>query len=93
MDGNVTFYSHLSKISPSISVGDMVETGVYLGNVGISGVPDKAYKDTHLHFEIQENPFREDMKNPTYLDIMRWKYIGEGMKRGEIYAKMGEIFG
>jgi murein DD-endopeptidase MepM/ murein hydrolase activator NlpD len=93
MDGNVTFYSHLSKISPDITVGSEVNAGTYLGNIGISGVPDKNYKDIHLHFEVQQNPFQEGMKNPTYLDIMRWNYIGEYMKRGEIYAKMREIFG
>ncbi|MDD5377038.1 MAG: M23 family metallopeptidase [Candidatus Gracilibacteria bacterium] len=93
MDGNVTFYSHLSKISPNIAVGSVVDAGTYLGNIGTTGVPDKHYKNTHLHFEIQQNPFREDMKNPTYLEIMRWDYIGEHMKRSDIYAKMRKIFG
>lgn len=74
MDGNVTFYSHLSRISPDITIGTQVDTGDYIGNIGITGVPDKNYKDVHLHFEIQVNPFREDMKNPNYLDIMRWNY-------------------
>jgi len=93
MDGNVTFYSLLSKISPNITVGTVVHAGTYLGNIGVTGVPEKNYKDIHLHFEIQQNPFREDMKNPTYLDIMRWDYMGENMKRSDIYAKMREIFG
>ncbi|HBB27422.1 TPA: hypothetical protein DCZ36_02925 [Candidatus Gracilibacteria bacterium] len=93
MDGNVTFYSHLSRISPDIMVGSLVGAGTYLGNVGISGVPDKNYKDVHLHFEIQQNPFHKDMKNPTHLEIMRWNFVGENMKRREIYAKMQEIFG
>lgn len=92
MDGNVIFYSHLSKISPDIMVGSNVEAGIYLGNIGKSGVPDKNYKDIHLHFEIQENPFSENMENPTYMDIMRWNYIGEGLKRSELYVTMEEIF-
>lgn len=74
MDGNVTFYSHLSKISDDIVLGASVDKGTYLGNIGRSGVPDKNYKNLHLHFEIQQNPFREDGKNPNYLDIMRWDY-------------------
>lgn len=74
-------------------VGSLVGAGTYLGNVGISGVPDKNYKDVHLHFEIQQNPFHKDMKNPTHLEIMRWNFVGENMKRREIYAKMQEIFG
>lgn len=92
MDGNVTFYSHLSKISPNITVGSVVNAGTYLGNIGVTGVPEKNYKDIHLHFEIQQNPFREDMKNPTNLEIMRWDYMGENMKRSDIYAKMHEMF-
>lgn len=93
MDGNVTFYSHLSHISPDIAVGMTVNMGTYLGNIGTSGVPDKNYKNIHLHFEIQQNPFSGDMKNPTDLEIMRWDYVGENMKRSDIYAKMREIFG
>ena len=93
LDGNVTFYSHLSKISPNVALGSSVEAGTYLGNIGTSGVPDKNYRDVHLHFEIQQNPFLEDRKNPTYLEIMRWNYMGENMKRNEIFAKMRTIFG
>lgn len=93
MDGNVTFYSHLSKISRDIAVGTIVDARTYLGNIGVTGVPEKNYKDVHLHFEIQQNPFHEDMKNPTYLEIMRWDYMGKSMKKSDIYAKMREIFG
>ncbi|NCP77499.1 M23 family metallopeptidase [bacterium] len=81
MDGNIIFYSHLSKISPDIVVGSSVEAGIYLGNIGISGVPDKNYKDIHLHFEVQKNPFQKDMKNPTDLEIMRWDYVGKSLNR------------
>ncbi|MDD2917095.1 MAG: M23 family metallopeptidase [Candidatus Gracilibacteria bacterium] len=92
MDGNVTFYSHLSKISPDMVVGTIVDKGTYLGDIGMSGVPDKNYKDFHLHFEIQQNPFHEDMRNPNYLDIMRWEYIGKGAGSASVHEKMKEIF-
>ena len=92
MDGNVTFYSHLSKIAPDIQVGDMVEAGTYLGNIGTSGVPDRNYKNIHLHFEIQQNPFQGIPQSPSYIDIMRWNYIGKGLKKDEVYIKMTEIF-
>jgi murein DD-endopeptidase MepM/ murein hydrolase activator NlpD len=75
MDGNITFYSHLSEIAPNIKIGSHVKRGEYMGKIGTSGVPEKNYKNIHLHFEIQENPFRENMKNPSYLDIMRWNYL------------------
>ena len=92
MDGNVTFYSHLSAISPDITVGSLVEAGTTLGNIGTSGVPDKNYKNIHLHFEIQENPFIENQKNPTYLEIMRWNYIGEHMNANNVREIVKEKF-
>jgi murein DD-endopeptidase MepM/ murein hydrolase activator NlpD len=92
MDGNVVFYSHLSHISPDIIVGSSVNAGTYLGKIGTSGVPEKNYKNIHLHFEIQENPFLEDMKKPSYLDIMRWKYIGKDMNHEAIQRKTRELF-
>lgn len=92
MDGNVTFYSHLSAISPEISVGSLVEGGINIGNIGTSGVPDKNYKDVHLHFEIQKNPFIENQKNPDYLDIMRWDYLGENINANKIREVMREKF-
>lgn len=92
MDGNVTFYSHLSKISPDIVVGSHVEAGTYLGNIGTTGVPEKDYKDVHLHFEVQQNPFREDMKHPVNLDIMRWDYAGEHLSIAEVRERTREMF-
>lgn len=92
MDGNVTFYSHLSKISENITVGSHVDGGTYLGNIGRSGVPDRNYKNLHLHFEVQQNPFHEDMKRPNYLDIMRWEYAGENMNRAATQKKTRELF-
>lgn len=92
MDGNVTFYSHLSKISPDITVGTHVDKGAYLGNIGTSGVPEKDYQNVHLHFEIQQNPFREDMRHPTHLDIMRWDYVGDHLRVPQVQEKTREIF-
>jgi len=92
MDGNVTFYSHLSAISSDITVGSMVEAGTTMGNIGTSGVPDKNYKNIHLHFEIQENPFLENEKNPSYLNIMRWNYIGEHMSANHVREVVREKF-
>lgn len=92
MDGNVTFYSHLSKISPDIGVGSHVEAGAYLGNIGTTGVPERNYKDVHLHFEVQQNPFHGDMKHPDNLDIMRWGYAGEHLSIAKVREKTMGIF-
>lgn len=91
-DGNVTFYSHLSKIEPDLAVGSEVGAGTLLGAVGISGVPDKNYRDIHLHFEIQKNPFAEGQKNPTALDIMRWDYLGKNESRTTVMSEMRRFF-
>lgn len=75
-DGNVTFYSHLESIAPGIAAGASVAAGEMLGTVGISGVPDRAYKNPHLHFEIQKNPHDgADTSDP--LSVMRWEYLGK----------------
>jgi murein DD-endopeptidase MepM/ murein hydrolase activator NlpD len=92
MDGNVTFYSHLSAISPKMTLGSLVESGTTIGNIGTSGVPDKNYKNIHLHFEIQQNPFIENQKNPTPLDIMRWDYLGKNLSVNEVRQVMREKF-
>lgn len=92
MDGNVTFYSHLSKIPPNIRVGTEVAQWEYLGNIGTSGVPEKKYPDIHLHFEIQQNPYAPDQKNPSILDIMQWDYIGKWVWKTEIQKETREIF-
>lgn len=77
-DGNVTFYSHLSAIAPDVAVGRAVVAGEILGNVGITGVPDKGYSNPHLHFEIQRNPHDgSDSSDP--LAVMRWDWLAKGL--------------
>ena len=92
MDGNVTFYSHLSKIAQNITVGSVVDSGVMLGNIGTSGVPDRNYKDIHLHFEIQKNPHSSDEEPLNNLAIMRWDYVGKGEAPRQVVAEENKIF-
>lgn len=92
MDGNVTFYSHLSQIDPNVHVGSVVEAGTRLGAIGTTGVPDRNYKDIHLHFEIQKNPHMENPATPSILDIMRWAYVGMGEPRPQIHADTRALF-
>lgn len=82
-DGNVTFYSHLSQIAPDVTEGAFVKAGEILGNVGITGVPDRNFGRPHLHFEIQVNPHDgSDSKDP--LSVMRWNWLAKGMKKAEV---------
>jgi murein DD-endopeptidase MepM/ murein hydrolase activator NlpD len=53
--GIVSRYSHLSRTTADLQVGDAVETGQILGRVGTSGTSDGVYGSTagyHLHWEI-----------------------------------------
>lgn len=82
-DGNVTFYSHLSVIAPDVAPGKMVVAGEILGNVGITGVPDKNYDMPHLHFEIQKNPHDgSDSKEP--ISVMRWDWLSKGLGKAGV---------
>lgn len=90
-DGNVTFYSHLSAIAPDVAEGKRVAAGEILGNVGVSGVPDRNYKNPHLHFEIQKNPHDgTDSKDP--LSVMRWNWLGKDMGKAVVGEMAEEAF-
>src|SRR3989442_3466794 len=49
-DGVVTRYAHLSAVATELEVGDSVDAGALIGNVGASGLPEGG---SHLHFEIR----------------------------------------
>ncbi len=56
--GVVSRYSHLAGVAGDLQVGDSVETGQFLGRVGVSGTSDGVYGSTagyHLHWEIWIN--------------------------------------
>lgn len=90
-DGNVTFYSHLSQIAPEVTEGKFVKAGELLGNVGITGVPDRNFGRPHLHFEIQVNPHDgSDSRDP--LSVMRWSWLGKGMGKAEVLELSDKIF-
>lgn len=90
-DGNVTFYSHLSKFAPDVAEGKSVVAGEILGNIGITGVPDRNFGRPHLHFEVQVNPHDgSDSKNP--LSVMRWKWLTQGMGRNAVDELSAKLF-
>jgi murein DD-endopeptidase MepM/ murein hydrolase activator NlpD len=57
-DGRYWFYAHMRRFAPGLSIGDRVETGTLLGEVGNTGygvVPGHHDEFTyHLHIGIQE---------------------------------------
>lgn len=89
-DGNITIYAHLEKISENIYEWKIVKIWEYLWNIGKSWVPDKEYKDFHLHFEIQINPYT--YKPNTLLDVMQWPFFGKWKKYDEIIEWQNKLF-
>ena len=49
--GAISRYTHLSRFSPQLVVGDLVNAGESLGEVGSSGVAT----GPHLHYEVRVN--------------------------------------
>lgn len=72
---DVAIYSHLSAIRDDISVWDIVKKEQVLWKIWITWVPDRHYKDYHVHLELNKNP-REPEKYWKYTidDIMMWNY-------------------
>lgn len=91
LDWNITIYAHLWHISDDIFEWKMVKAGVYLGNIDKTWVPDKEYKDYHLHFEMQQNPHIKDKINST-LDILRWSWFWEWKKYDWIINEQNKLF-
>ena len=49
--GYTTFYMHLGRIHPQLSVGDRVRAGAAVGTIGLSGISNSP---PHLHFAIRK---------------------------------------
>jgi len=72
---DVVFYGHLDSIADDLKVWDLVIKWRYFWNIGISWVPDKNYKDSHLHFEIHKNPYvLEKVWKNSFMDYMSWSW-------------------
>ncbi|MGK7926100.1 MAG: S8 family serine peptidase [Spirulina sp.] len=59
-DGTMSYYAHLSHIS--VSYGQTVAGGSYIGNVGATGTAFGANPE-HLHFEIRVSPYGYGLPN------------------------------
>lgn len=77
--GIVSRYAHLSGVAGDLQVGDRVETGQFLGRVGVSGTSDGVYRSTsgyHLHWEIWVNG----------------RYLGQGLTIPETMRIWNQLF-
>lgn len=89
-DWNVTFYAHLDSVDSNLKVWQYVNKWTYLWNIWSSWVPDKWYKDFHLHFEIQVNPHSK--LNNNYDEIMEWNYLWQDKSYNELISLQSKLF-
>lgn len=90
---DVVFYSHLQDIYTNITEWIIVRKGQKIGTIGISGVPDEAYTDYHLHFPIHKNPYNSKMAGKyDYDDYMRWPWYFKENSIYEILELQNQVF-
>jgi len=93
MKWDVVFYSHLNEIYSNIRVWEVVSKWEPIWTIWISWVPDKNYKDFHVHFPIHVNPFNL-WKNDSYDigDYMRWDWLFKWKNWEYILENQDSIF-
>jgi hypothetical protein len=90
---DVVFYSHLQDVSTHLKEWMIVRKWETLGTIGISGVPDKNYKDYHLHFTIHKNPYNKKRSQTySYEDYMNWDWYFKGQSLNEVLKYQSEVF-
>nr|MDD3720061.1 M23 family metallopeptidase [Candidatus Gracilibacteria bacterium] len=93
MKGEIVMYAHFDKVVDSLNEGTMIKKGDYIGNIGVTGVPDDNYTDYHLDFSISENPNNLG-KAGSYeiVDYMSWPWKFKGKSSQYILAHQNELF-
>lgn len=93
LKGEVVFYSHLDSIPLNIQEAVKVKRGEKLGTVGISGVPEEGYDDSHLHFEIAQNPYTFELAwTYDFWDYMAWSWLTKWLGEAQTLAAQKNIF-
>ncbi len=90
---DVIFYSHLSKIYPWIEEWKFVNVWENLWEIWKSWVPDRNYKNFHLHFPIMKNPYNiKKAWKYSWKDIMAWDWYLKWENPDEIIRDQKKIF-
>ena len=75
MKWDIVVYSHLNTIETDIVEWTVVKEWELFWTIWITWVPDKDYKDYHLHMEIYKNPYNDDLAwSYSILDYMKWDW-------------------
>ncbi len=90
---DVVFYSHLQDIYTNIKEWTMVRKGQKIWTIWSTWVPDRAYKDFHLHFPIHKNPYNSAKAGKyDYDDYMRWDWYFKENTVYEILELQHQVF-
>ena len=93
MKWDVVFYSHLNDVFTNIKVWEVVKKWQPIGTIWITGVPDKNYKDYHIHFPIQVNPHNKDKIGKYDIDdYMNWDWLLKGKSWDEVLKLQYDVF-
>jgi len=75
-DGSIYYYSHLSKVNPNLKVGQEINAGDYIGNVGgTPGKPGSGSSTTGAHLHLGYMNAAGELMNPEQL--LRQLNIGD----------------
>lgn len=93
MKWDVAFYSHLSEINPELKIWDIVKKENFIWKTWITWIPDKNYKDYHLHIELRKNPYNyKKAWNYTKLDYMWWDWYYSTLNVKQLLQNQYNIF-
>jgi hypothetical protein len=90
---DVMFYSHLWKIPNNIIEWTFVSVWQNIWTIDKTWVPDKDYKNFHLHFPIMKNPYlRKKAWKYSWEDIMAWDWYLKWLDPDTIIKEQKKIF-
>jgi len=90
---DVVFYWHLNKVYENMREWELVYKWQKLWTIGISGVPDKNYKDYHLDFSVQKNPYTKNKAwKYSFMDYMKWDWYFKWKSLKYVLENQNNIF-
>lgn len=90
---DIVFYSHLYSINPEIKEWMFISEWMNMWKIWITWVPDKAYSNYHLHFEIAKNPKNIDRVGTyTFEEMMNWDYVWKWLTNDQIFDLQDKLF-
>ncbi len=93
MKGEIIMYAHLDKVVDSLKEWTIINRLNYLGNIGVTWVPEEWYDDYHLDFSISENPYNP-WKAWSYdlVDYMSWPWKFKWKSADYVLGHQDEVF-